>query len=441
MNEKARQRASTRPPQRVKYGYDRASNRQWRQNTVAGTGQDEFYTYDGLEQVKTLKRGTLTGSPPIGIGGTPSWEEDWNYDPTGNWRGSSTAYLTKVNGSTTLNQNREHNVANEITDITRTTGTNWPVPTHDEAGNMTKVPRPLSLGNGFDLKWDAWNRLVEVKNTGGSVVATYGYDGAHRRVTKVAGGNTRHYYYSDRWQVVEERLNALTTADKRFVWGVRSIDDLVLRNHGATRHYALSDAMGSVTAIVSTAGTVQERYGYDGFGQPRYLDASFGSRANSSYTWETLFDGYRYDPESGLYQVRYRYLHPRLGRWVSRDPIGEVGGVNLSGYVNNAVTGHVDDSGRESASTSPFELRNMAQRSLPMARNSVSTKRPPRRPPPKPEHPGGGHCPENRPPVNACRTSSCTTRQMCIRRTPSMAVGIALLITRRGILQVVVPSR
>jgi hypothetical protein len=41
-----------------------------------------------------------------------------------------------------LNQNREHNVANEITDITRTTGTNWPTPTHDEAGNMKKVPRP-----------------------------------------------------------------------------------------------------------------------------------------------------------------------------------------------------------------------------------------------------------------------------------------------------------
>jgi RHS repeat-associated protein len=332
--------------ERVKYGYDRASNRKWRQNTVAGTGQDEFYTYDGLEQVKTLKRGTLTGSPPTGIGGTPSWEEDWNYDPTGNWRGSSTAYLTKENGTTLLNQNRVHNVANEITDIITNSGTAWPVPTHDEAGNMKKAPRPLSLGDSFDLKWDAWNRLVEVKETGGSVVATCGYDGAHRRVTKVAGGNTRHYYYSDRWQVVEERLNALTTADKRLVWGVRSIDDLVLRNHGATRHYALSDAMGSVTAIVSTAGTVQERYGYDGFGQPRYLDASFGSRANSSHTWETLFDGYRYDPESGLYQVRYRYLHPRLGRWVSRDPIGEVGGSTLYGFTRNDPVNLYDTDGR-----------------------------------------------------------------------------------------------
>jgi hypothetical protein len=41
---------------RVKYGYDRASNRVWRQNAVAGTGQDEFYTYGGLYQVKSLDR-------------------------------------------------------------------------------------------------------------------------------------------------------------------------------------------------------------------------------------------------------------------------------------------------------------------------------------------------------------------------------------------------
>jgi RHS repeat-associated protein len=203
----------------------------------------------------------------------------------------------------------------------------------------------LSLGNSFDLKWDAWNRLIEVKNTGGSVVATYGYDGAHRRVTKVAGGNTRHYYYSDQWQVLEERLDSASTADKRFVWGVRAVDDLVLRNHGSTRHYALSDAMGSVTAIVNTSGTVQERYGYDGFGQPRYMNASFGSRSSSSYTWETLFDGYRYDPESGLYQVRYRYLHPRLGRWVSRDPIQEHKGVNLYAFVKNGPLSFLDPSG------------------------------------------------------------------------------------------------
>jgi len=108
------------------------------------------------------------------------------------------------------------------------------------------------------------------------------------------------------------------TADRRFVWGIRSVDDLILRDRGAERLYALHDAM-SVTAVINTGGAVQERYGYDGFGGVRYMTSAFGSRGSSSYDWETLFDAYRYDQESGLYQVRYRYLHPRLGRWICRD--------------------------------------------------------------------------------------------------------------------------
>jgi RHS repeat-associated protein len=31
----------------------------------------------------------------------------------------------------------------------------------------------------------------------------------------------------------------------------------------------------------------------------------------------------------------YRYYHPKTGRWPSRDPIGERGGVNLYGFVGN----------------------------------------------------------------------------------------------------------
>jgi hypothetical protein len=166
-----RWRKGTSDLERVQYGYDRASNRVWRQNLVGTTGQNEFYAYDGLYQIKSLARGTnftVDNGQRTGIS-SPVWEEDWNYDPTGNWRGSSTAYLTKVSGSPTLNQNRSHNKANEITGITTALGTSWPNPEHDAAGNMTKIPRPLSLGAPFDLKWDAWNRPVETKETGGNV--------------------------------------------------------------------------------------------------------------------------------------------------------------------------------------------------------------------------------------------------------------------------------
>ncbi|HAV63026.1 MAG TPA: hypothetical protein DCY13_11755, partial [Verrucomicrobiales bacterium] len=182
--------------ERVKYGFDRVGNRDWRENTVATSGQDEFYTYNALYRLKTLDRGDLNGTY-TGITGTPTWEEDLNFDPTGNWNGTSTGYLQKVNGTTTLNQNRTHNKVNEITDITETVGTAWPTPTQDAVGNLTKVPQPNSLGGSYDLKYDAWNRLVEVKVTNGSVVGMYAFDGLNRRISRTKGGNVWYQFFSD----------------------------------------------------------------------------------------------------------------------------------------------------------------------------------------------------------------------------------------------------
>jgi RHS repeat-associated protein len=42
-----------------------------------------------------------------------------------------------------------------------------------------------------------------------------------------------------------------------------------------------------------------------------------------------------YDAESQQYYFGYRYYDPRVGRWLSRDPLGEQGGVNLYAYCGN----------------------------------------------------------------------------------------------------------
>jgi RHS repeat-associated protein len=45
-----------------------------------------------------------------------------------------------------------------------------------------------------------------------------------------------------------------------------------------------------------------------------------------------------FDTESRLSYYNYRYYSPELGRWIKRDPIGEIGGYNLYEMViNNAV--------------------------------------------------------------------------------------------------------
>ena len=142
---------------RFTYGYDRASSRLYRENTVA-SGKDEYYSYDDVNRLTVFDRGDLNANKDA-ISGTPAKEEDWGLDMTGNW----TDFMQKTSGSTDLNQDRTHNPVNEITGITETVGTAWVDPVHDKAGNMTTLPKPSSLSTGLTCKWDAWNRLVEVK--------------------------------------------------------------------------------------------------------------------------------------------------------------------------------------------------------------------------------------------------------------------------------------
>jgi RHS repeat-associated protein len=55
-----------------------------------------------------------------------------------------------------------------------------------------------------------------------------------------------------------------------------------------------------------------------------------------------LFQGAWYDAETMLYQMRFRYLQPSLGTWISRDPISEDGGYNLYTMANNSPVNQID---------------------------------------------------------------------------------------------------
>jgi RHS repeat-associated protein len=48
------------------------------------------------------------------------------------------------------------------------------------------------------------------------------------------------------------------------------------------------------------------------------------------------------DPLTGLYYYGYRWFDPMTGRWPSRDPIEEEGGVNLYGFVGNNGVNLID---------------------------------------------------------------------------------------------------
>jgi RHS repeat-associated protein len=255
-------------------------------------------------------------------------------------------------GSSTLqNQTRYHNKANEIDtddDHSNTPGnaivtnSGWPTwfssPAYDAAGNMTKIPQPAyNQNSAFDLKYDAWNRLVEVKS-GMTVVQTNQYDGLGRRIVRDETGGSgvlRHYYYNENWQVVEERTGTSTTANRQYVWHPHYIDALAQSTGGGT-HWYIHDANFNVTAALDSNGGVEERYSYTPYGEVKYLNDDFSLKSTqaSSIGNTILFTGRERDPENGLQLNRRRFYSSWLGRWITRDPIGYRGDdANLCAYV------------------------------------------------------------------------------------------------------------
>jgi len=169
------------------WGYNEASNRTWKKNLVAAAGQDEAYGYDGLYQVKRDAVGTLNTNRTA-IGGVPGEEEGFIYDPTGNWL----AYRKDANGSSVLDQTRSNNKDNQLTQID---GSSQGIE-YDRAGNATKI-RPGAGDDwtkSFALTWDAWNRIVEVKDENGTSVQKNAYDGLTRRITKEASSVVTRTY-------------------------------------------------------------------------------------------------------------------------------------------------------------------------------------------------------------------------------------------------------
>jgi len=95
------------------------------------------------------------------------------------------------------------------------------------------------------------------------------------------------------------------------------------------------DANGNIIAWSDGGGTLLQRRDYDPFGKPVMIE-SFGSASLVTKITDHGFSTKPQDAETGLYYYGYRYYDPVTGRWPSRDPIGENGGVNLYEFVGNA---------------------------------------------------------------------------------------------------------
>ena len=226
--------------------------------------------------------------------------------------------------------------------------------TYDKNGNLVGT---FSTPHSFT--YDYKNQLTQFTDSGTGQTTTYKYDCFDRRIEKNAAGSIARFYYHG-WQEVEEQ-NAANATAATFVWG-NGIDELLQMTRNGLQRYYHEDDLGSIAKVTDATGNLLESYSYGDYGQPSFFDAAGTPIAQSAIGNPYLFTGRRFDPETGFYYYRTRYLDPRAGRFISRDTIGIWGDTgnlgNAYAYVGNRPASATDPFGEKDTVTNALEALN-----------------------------------------------------------------------------------
>ena len=237
--------------------------------------------------------------------------------------------------------------------------------TYDADGNLTE-------DGVWNYTYDCENRLVSIETVAAAIpllgVANarrleFRYDYLNRRVEKrvLTGWNGSGYatlaserrYLYDGWNVVAE----LTPSDAKilwsYTWGIDVAGSLgaaggvgallqITDHQGPARYFPAYDGNGNVASLVRASdGAVAARYEYTPFGE--LLRCEGAAARDNPFRFSTKFT----DDDTGLVYYGLRYYSPSQGRFINRDSIEELGGLNLYGFCGNNSVNKWDYLGME----------------------------------------------------------------------------------------------
>jgi RHS repeat-associated protein len=341
-------------------------------------GKADVFAYDPAGQVIAAAYGqaaAMVASASVESGpenGKPNtdklpWHQTYQYDPAGNRTQFTDSGSPRTEG---VSPSAESEPTLDSTILYQTNAANQYVGIRQEGTEASELePRYDANGNLLNddrntYTWDADIHLLAVE-TGISSGAENGkpntnklrtkfaYDALHRRVArlemrpKTGTPKTEHeqtltHFIHDGWNVLEERstnLNSQSTHLKSHTWGhdisgkpqgAGGIGGLLSSRNTengtrATFHY---DSNGNIVLLTDSEGNESARYAYDAFGKT--LLATGPMAQENKYRFSTK----PVEETSGLCYYGYRYYSPELGRWPSRDPIGEtVSSPMICGYL------------------------------------------------------------------------------------------------------------
>ena len=315
--------------------YDAAGRRSSR---VREDGATDFFRYDPAGQVTAAAYGLAASADPVAFPASQTFA----YDPAGN-------RTQAVDGPLTASY--QANAVNQYSRIL--VGAAETLPSFDALGNLLEDDRAA-------YAWDADIHLLSVAPKDGSVSAAYRYDALHRRVARLEGSATLTYFVHDGWNVVAEYSGSPGSSalahEVRHVWGedlggglqtAGGVGGLLASVRASGANWAHYDGNGNVVLLTDGSGAASARYAYDAFGK---LKSSSGPAAEANrYRFSTKPQ----ERAAGLSYYGYRYYAPSHGRWLSRDPLEEAGGVNLYAAARNDFQDSYDRLGLDPAPVGP----------------------------------------------------------------------------------------
>jgi RHS repeat-associated protein len=266
------------------------------------------FVYDQKEQ---LIQATRTGIPTV----------DFAYDPVGN-----------LVASNSLGSVEDAEIGRGDM-LLRKGGTHYRYDAQGRLVGKSLAPDyPGGPAPAWEYAWDALDQLRSVTAPDGSRWE-YGYDPLGRRIFKRGPeGETRFRW--DRDVVIhEERADAPLTS---WIFDIHTYKPLGARREGKL-FPVLTDHIGTPREMLDAEGAIAWSADFGPWGDLR-------EEKGGDFKCPIRFQGQWHDAESGLHYNRWRYYDPAMRRYITPDPIGLRGGINLYRYCPNPVN-WIDPSG------------------------------------------------------------------------------------------------
>ena len=299
------------------YSYDGNGNIS---NVEFSNGDSQSFEYDSLNR--------LTNETAVSEGTTTVTE--YTYDAGGNRRtkvvdGEVTSYSHNENGQLIQSVSAEGTRTYE----------------YDDNGNL--LAESLNGVAATNYFWNQRGRLIGIDSDGDSIndiSNRYDYDGNLIEESTSTGTKQFLVDVNRQYSQILEELEAgvPTTAN---IYGL----GLVSQTDSGGQKFIHRDRLGSTIFASDSSGLALTHYRYDAFGN---------LIGNPDIDTNVLFTGERYNPESGLYFLRDRFLSPTIGRFISQDRFDGISTISQSlnryTYVRNNPVNLTDPSGLTSLS-------------------------------------------------------------------------------------------